>query len=152
MAPLPSLRLQDQLCFAVYSAALAINRAYKPALDELGLTYPQYLALLVLWDADGVKDGLSVKMIADTLMLDSSTLTPLLKRLEASGLVVRRRSAADERQVIVALTDEGRALKERATCMPMTLLGASGLEPKELGRLNTEVRALRDALNAHEAA
>ncbi len=147
MATPPSLRLQDQLCFAVYSAALAINRAYKPALEELGLTYPQYLALLVLWE----HDGLGVKEIADRLMLESSTLTPLLKRLEAQGLVSRRRSADDERQVIVALTTKGRALQERATCMPMTLLGASGMEPKDLGRLNNEVQALRDALVAHDA-
>ncbi|GLK68281.1 MarR family winged helix-turn-helix transcriptional regulator [Hansschlegelia plantiphila] len=147
MAPPPSLRLQDQLCFAVYSTALAINRAYKPALEELGLTYPQYLALLVLWE----HDGLGVKEIADRLMLESSTLTPLLKRLEAQGLVSRRRSAEDERQVIVALTTKGRALQERATCMPMTLLGASGMDPKDLGRLNNEVQALRDAVVAHDA-
>ncbi len=138
----PSLRLQDQLCYAVYSTALAINRVYKPALDALGLTYPQYLALLVLWE----EDGLTVKAIADRLMLESSTLTPLLKRLEASGHVARRRSAEDERQVVVTLTDEGRSLKERAPCVPLSLLTSSGLTIEEIKRLNSDVQALRDAL------
>lgn len=140
----PGLRLQDQLCYAVYSAALAINRVYKPALDELGLTYPQYLALLVLWE----EDGLTVKQIADRLMLESSTLTPLLKRLEGSRFITRKRSASDERQVVVTLTKEGRALKERAACVPLGLLSASGLALDEIGRLNREVQALRDALAA----
>jgi len=143
--PSPSLTLQDQLCYAVYSAALAINRAYKPALDDLGLTYPQYLAMLVLWE----RDRLAVKEIADRLMLESSTLTPLLKRLEAAGLVVRRRSAEDERQVLVELTDAGRALQERAACVPTTMLAASGLKVEDLRRLNREIRALRDSLAAH---
>jgi len=143
--PSPSLKLQDQLCYAVYSAALAINRAYKPALDDLGLTYPQYLAMLVLWE----RDGLAVKDIADRLMLESSTLTPLLKRLEAAGLVVRRRSAEDERQVLVELTDAGRALQERAACVPTTMLAGSGLKVEDLRRLNREIRALRDSLAAH---
>jgi DNA-binding MarR family transcriptional regulator len=138
----PSLRLQDQLCYAVYSTALAINRVYKPALDALGLTYPQYLALLVLWE----EDGLTVKAIADRLMLESSTLTPLLKRLETSGYVARRRSAEDERQVIVKLTAEGQALKARAPCVPLSLLTSSGLPVSELKRLNDDVQALRDAL------
>ncbi|HVI29261.1 MarR family transcriptional regulator [Hansschlegelia sp.] len=145
MPPSPSLKLQDQLCYAVYSAALAINRAYKPALDDLGLTYPQYLAMLVLWE----RDGLAVKEIADRLMLESSTLTPLLKRLEAAGLVVRRRSAEDERQVLVELTDAGRALQERAACVPTTMLAGSGLKVDDLRRLNREIRALRDSLAAH---
>lgn len=145
MPPSPSLKLQDQLCYAVYSAALAINRAYKPALDDLGLTYPQYLAMLVLWE----RDGLAVKDIADRLMLESSTLTPLLKRLEAAGLVVRRRSAEDERQVLVELTDAGRALQERAACVPTTMLAGSGLKVEDLRRLNREIRALRDSLAAH---
>ena len=145
MSPSPSLKLQDQLCYAVYSAALAINRAYKPALDDLGLTYPQYLAMLVLWE----RDRLAVKEIADRLMLESSTLTPLLKRLEAAGLVVRRRSAEDERQVLVELTDAGRALQERAACVPTTMLAGSGLRVEDLRRLNHEIRALRDSLAAH---
>ncbi|MFJ5487764.1 MarR family winged helix-turn-helix transcriptional regulator [Hansschlegelia beijingensis] len=145
----PSLKLQDQLCYAVYSAALAINRAYKPALDQLGLTYPQYLTMLALWE----QDRLAVKDIAERLMLESSTLTPLLKRLEGAGLVVRRRSAEDERQVLVELTEAGRALQERAACVPMTLLARSGMKIPQLKRLNQDVRALRDALatNAEDA-
>lgn len=138
----PSLRLDDQLCYAVYSAALAINRLYKPTLDALGLTYPQLLALMALWE----EDGQSVKAIADRLALESSTLTPLLKRLEAAGLVVRRRSADDERQVVVSLTETGRALEKRATCVPMSLLKASERPIDELQRLNAEIRSLRDAL------
>ncbi len=143
----PSLRLQDQLCYAIYSAALAINRLYKPALDALGLTYPQYLVLLALWE----EDRLPVHAIAARLALESSTLTPMLKRLEAAGLVTRRRDARDERQVVIALTDEGRALKERAGCVPLTLAAASGMDVDDLARLNEEVRALRDSLTAPSA-
>lgn len=141
----PSLRLDDQLCYAVYSAALTINRLYKPTLDALGLTYPQLLALMALWE----EDGLSVKAIADRLALESSTLTPLLKRLEAAGLVARRRSPEDERQVVVSLTDKGRALEKRATCVPMSLLSASDRPADELRRLTAEIRSLRDALADH---
>src|SRR4030095_8240519 len=100
-ADLP-LRLDNQICFAVYSTAHAFNRFYKPLLDKLGLTYPQYLVMLVLWE----EDGLPVKEIGERLFLDSGTLTPLLKRLEAAGLVKRTRSKEDERQVIVALTTQ----------------------------------------------
>lgn len=138
----PSLRLNDQLCYAVYSAALAITRLYKPTLDALGLTYPQFLALMALWE----EDGQSVKSIADRLALESSTLTPLLKRLETAGLVMRRRSAEDERQVVVSLTDKGRALEARAACVPMSLLSASDWKADELQRLNVEIRSLRDSL------
>ncbi len=137
-----ALRLQDHLCFAVYSTALAINRLYKPTLDELGLTYPQYLALVALWETD----GLSVKDIAERLMLESSTLTPLLKRLEAAGLVKRKRSIEDERQVLVTLTKAGKEMQQRAACVPMSLLSASGASVAELRRLNGELRELRDAL------
>ncbi|MDR4305341.1 MarR family transcriptional regulator [Chelatococcus sambhunathii] len=142
MAEDVALRLSDHLCFAVYSTALAINRLYKPALDELGLTYPQYLALVALWETD----GLSVKEIADRLMLESSTLTPLLKRLEAAGLVKRKRSVEDERQVLVTLTEAGKQMRQRAACVPMSLLSASGASVAELRRLNGELRELRDAL------
>src|SRR5689334_24429696 len=95
-----ALSLGHQLCFAIYSTAHAFNRVYKPLLDRLGLTYPQYLVMLVLWE----RDGLSVKEIGERLFLDSGTLTPLLKRLEVAHLVKRTRSAEDERQVLVALT------------------------------------------------
>ena len=104
------LRLDNQICFAVYSTAHAFNRVYKPLLDKLGLTYPQYLVMLVLWERDGVP----VKDIGERLFLDSGTLTPLLKRLEAAELVRRTRSTEDERQVLIALTPKGEALREKA--------------------------------------
>jgi DNA-binding MarR family transcriptional regulator len=102
--------LDEQICFAVYSAAHAFNRAYRPFLAELGLTYPQYLVMLVLWE----QDGQSVKAIGDRLMLDSGTLTPLLKRLEGNGLILRKRGREDERQVLVELSEAGHALREKA--------------------------------------
>src|SRR3981081_2418215 len=104
------LLLGSQLCFAIYSTAHASTRAYKPLLDRLGLTYPQYLVMLVLWERDGVP----VKDIGERLFLDSGTLTPLLKRLEAAALIKRTRSTADERQVLIALTPKGHALREKA--------------------------------------
>src|SRR5579864_3501147 len=110
------LLLGNQICFAVYSATHAFNRVYKPLLDRLGLTYPQYLVMLVLWERDGVP----VKDIGQRLYLDSGTLTPLLKRLEQAGLVKRTRSVEDERQVLVALTAHGQTLKEKARAVPMS--------------------------------
>src|SRR5947208_4619808 len=103
-------RLDNQICFAVYSATHAFNRVYKPLLDRLGLTYPQYLVMLVLWERDDV----AVKEIGERLFLDSGTLTPLLKRLEAAGLIKRTRSKQDERQVLISLTAQGEALYEKA--------------------------------------
>lgn len=141
----PVLPLDDQLCYAIYSAGMAIQRVYKPLLDGLGLTYPQYLVLNVLWRGDGQTVG----GIADRLALESSTLTPLLKRLEAAGLVRRSRNPDNERQVVVTLTAEGRALRSRAGCLGESLLAASGQSPKDLGRLNREVRQLRDAIYGH---
>lgn len=140
--PNPPLPLDDQLCYAVYSAGIAIQRAYKPLLDGLGLTYPQYLVLNVLWR----DDAKTVGAIAEALALESSTLTPLLKRLEAAGLVRRTRNPDNERQVIVALTDAARALERRAGCLGDSLLAASGQPPERLGALNRDVRALRDAI------
>ncbi|CAM3643400.1 MarR family winged helix-turn-helix transcriptional regulator (plasmid) [Agrobacterium radiobacter] len=134
--------LRNQLCYAIYTAGIAIQRAYKPLLDELGLTYPQYLVLNVLW----AKDEQTVVSIADQLALESSTLTPLLKRLEAAGLVRRTRNANNERQVLVALTDQGRALQHKAGCLSDTLLAASTQTPPELAALNRDVRHLRDAI------
>lgn len=139
------LPLDDQLCYAIYSTGMAIQRAYKPLLDTLGLTYPQYLVLNVLWR----EDRQTVGGIAEQLALESSTLTPLLKRLEAGGLVVRTRNPENERQVIVALTDAGRALRSRVGCLGETLLTASGQAPAELGQLNREVKRLRDAIYGH---
>jgi DNA-binding MarR family transcriptional regulator len=139
------LLLDEQLCFAIYSAGHAFNRVYKPLLDRLGLTYPQYLVMLVLWQ----QDGMAVKAIGDRLQLDSGTLTPLLKRLEAAGLVSRLRSAADERQVQVTLTAAGRSLHETA-CMivPAELLCATGGSQPDNDALRLRLVALRDRLNA----
>ncbi len=134
--------LRDQLCYAIYTAGIAIQRAYKPLLDELGLTYPQYLVLNVLW----AEDEQTVVSIADRLALESSTLTPLLKRLEAAGHLRRTRNASNERQVLVALTDQGRTLQHRAGCLSDTLLAASTQTPPELAALNQDVRHLRDAI------
>lgn len=134
--------LEDQLCYAVYSAGIAIQRLYKPTLDSLGLTYPQYLVMNVLWR----EDSQTVGALALQLALESSTLTPLLKRLEASGLVNRSRNRENERQVIVSLTPAGAALREKSACLGLSLLEASGQTPAELGELNQQVRCLRDAL------
>src|SRR5947199_2417200 len=138
------LQLDNQICFAVYSTAHAFNRVYKPLLDRLGLTYPQYLVMLVLWERDGVP----LKDIGERLFLDSGTLTPLLKRLEATGLVKRTRSTEDERQVLIALTAQGQALKERARAVPQAILAASACSVTELSAIKTELIALRDRLNA----
>ena len=138
------LLLGNQLCFAVYSTAHAFNRFYKPLLDRLSLTYPQYLVMLVLWE----QDGMSVKEIGERLFLDSGTLTPLLKRMETAGLVKRTRSSQDERQVIVALTPQGEGLKEKARSLPPSILAASQCSVAELVALKNEVEALRDKLNA----
>jgi len=138
------LQLSNQLCFAIYSTAHAFNRVYKPLLDRLGLTYPQYLVMLVLWEGDGV----TVKVIGDRLQLDSGTLTPLLKRLEAANLVRRTRSTQDERQVVISLTPQGQALKEKARAVPQAILAASACSVMELAAIRSEMIALRDRLNA----
>jgi MarR family transcriptional regulator, organic hydroperoxide resistance regulator len=138
------LRLDNQICFAIYSAAHAFNRVYKPLLDRLGLTYPQYLVMLVLWERDSVP----VKEIGERLFLDSGTLTPLLKRLEAAGLLRRTRSTEDERQVMIALTAQGHALRDKARAVPMSILAASACSVAELSAVKNEVVALRDRLNA----
>ena len=138
------LTLGNQLCFAVYSTAHAFNRVYKPLLDRLGLTYPQYLVMLVLWERDGVP----LKDIGERLFLDSGTLTPLLKRLEAAQLVKRTRSTEDERQVLIALTPQGQALKDKARSVPQSILAASDCTVPELVAMKNEIVALRDRLNA----
>jgi MarR family transcriptional regulator, organic hydroperoxide resistance regulator len=140
----PSLQLGNQLCFAIYSTAHAFNRVYKPLLDRLGLTYPQYLVMLVLWERDGVP----VKDIGEQLFLDSGTLTPLLKRLEAAHLLRRTRSAEDERQVLISLTSQGHALRERARAVPQAILAATACSLGELSAMKNELIALRDRLNA----
>jgi DNA-binding MarR family transcriptional regulator len=143
MAKTSALSLSNQMCFAVYSTAHALNRVYKPLLEPLGLTYPQYLVMLVLWEAD----GLAVKEIGQRLRLDSGTLTPLLKRLQAAGLVRRERDTSDERQVRIGLTIKGEALRKRAEAVPQGLLGASGCTLEEVQALKAELIRLRDQLD-----
>lgn len=138
----PMLMLDHQLCFALYSASLAMTKVYKPLLDELELTYPQYLVLLALWEADGQ----TVSDLGARLYLDSGTLTPLLKRIESGGLIARERDADDERRVRVRLTPAGRRLKARARRVPACLLEAAGCSADEVGTLTRRVRALRDRL------
>lgn len=143
---LPSIqpKLGESLCFAVYSAGLAFNRIYKPILDELGLTYPQYLVMMALWE----NDGQGVGELGDQLFLESNTLTPLIKRLEAGGYVKRARDAEDERQVRVTLSAKGRDLLKQASCVPAQVLEASGMSVEQLVRLRNSVAGLRDNLRA----
>ncbi|WP_230534155.1 MarR family winged helix-turn-helix transcriptional regulator [Microvirga roseola] len=137
-----SLKLVDFLCFAVYATNHAFGRVYKPLLDRLGLTYPQYLVMVALWE----QDDQTVGGIGDRLFLESSTLTPLIKRLEAMGHVQRSRDPRDERQVRVRLTDQGRALRQQAAEVPACILEATGLTPEALGRLQVDIVRLRDHL------
>ncbi|MFG1224341.1 MarR family winged helix-turn-helix transcriptional regulator [Xanthobacter wiegelii] len=134
--------VEDMVCFAFYSASHAFTRVYKPLLDDLGLTYPQYLALVSLW----TEDDRTVGSLGAALGLESSTLTPLLKRLEALGHLTRSRDPADERVVRVKLTPQGRALQEKARHIPGCILAATGLELADVMRLQREVTALRAAL------
>ena len=139
-----ALQLDNQLCFALYSASLAMTKVYKPILGALGLTYPQYLVMLVLWQ----HDTLTVSELGEHLFLDSGTLTPLPKRMEGAGLVERARSAEDERRVLVAPTPAGRKLKSRAGKVPVCLLQATGCTVPELVALTRQVHAVRDRLTA----
>ncbi len=151
-APFPPadnpLKLDQFLCFAVYAAGHALNRLYRPLLAPLGLTYPQYLVMVALWETDGQTVG----ALGQTLTLDSSTLTPLIKRLEAADLVRRSRNPADERQVRVSLTESGRALYDRAREIPACLLAGSEVELSEIARLRDQLAALTRALEAAPAA
>lgn len=135
--------LSNQLCFALYTTNIAINRTYKPMLDAMGITYPQYLMLSVLGDEDGATIG----AIAERLGLESSTITPPAKRLEQAGLVERRRSRVDERQVQVWLTDAGRALLLESNCLGDTLVERSGMDRPQIEALNQQVLSLRAALD-----
>lgn len=139
-----ALRLDNQLCFALYSASLAMTKLYKPLLDALQLTYPQYLVMLVLWETD----GLSVSALGERLFLDSGTLTPLLKRMETSGLLRRQRSTEDERRVEVFLSAEGRALKTKAVSIPACVVAASACPVPELLSLTGQIQTLRDRITA----
>ena len=136
------LHLDNQLCFALYSASLAMTKLYKPLLDELGITYPQYLAMLALWE----RDGQTVSGLGERLSLDSGTLTPLLKRLEAQGQIARLRDVQDERRVRITLTAEGRALRDQAEAIPQCVLQSSQCSIAELTALTTELKQLRDRL------
>ena len=136
------LGLDQQLCFALYSTSLAMTRVYKPLLSALGITYPQYLALLVLWE----NDGLSVCELGKRLFLDSGTLTPLLKRLESLALVSRLRAVDDERRVRITLTPAGRALRAKAAQIPGCILSATQCSVAELALLTQQVQALRQRL------
>ena len=137
------LRLDRQLCHAVYAASLSMTRLYKPLLEPLGLTYPQYLVMLVLWEGD----DLGVAALGERLGLDSGTLTPLLKRLESAGLVQRLRDAADERRVRLLLTPAGRALREQALAVPRALACATGCDLDELTELTQRLQVLRHRLD-----
>ena len=134
-----ALRLNHQLCFALYSTSLAMTKVYKPLLDRLGLTYPQYLVMLLLWEQDEV----TVSALGERLYLDSGTLTPLLKRMQVSGLVVRNRSQEDERRVLISLTDAGRQLKVKAAQVPGCVVSATHVPVSELMALTQQVQALR---------
>ncbi|AYF47668.1 MarR family transcriptional regulator [Pseudomonas sp. 13B_2.1_Bac1] len=142
--PCESLMLDNQLCFALHSTSLLMTKVYKPLLQALGLTYPQYLAMMVLWE----EDGLTVGEISSRLLTDPGSLTPLLKRLEAEGLLSRTRSREDERVVVVELTAAGRALQDKAMGIPQCILGASGLELEQLLKLQADLIALRSHLQA----
>lgn len=136
--------LHRQVCFSLYSASRAATAVYRPLLEKLGLTYPQYLVLQVLWERDGV----SVRDLGRSLELDSGTLSPLLKRLEAAGLLQRRRSGADERRVEIHLTENGRSLQAKALDLPQQVASAAGLEPQELRALQQTLEKVTRALRA----
>ncbi|MFD9098557.1 MarR family winged helix-turn-helix transcriptional regulator [Streptomyces collinus] len=138
------LRLDRQICFSLHAASRAFNGVYRVILKDLGLTYPQYLVMLVLWE----RDDLPVKKLGEQLRLDSGTLSPLVKRLEAAGLVRRERSTEDERSVRVRLTEEGAALRERALEVPRRIAAATGFEVAEIGELRERLDQLTSALDA----
>jgi DNA-binding MarR family transcriptional regulator len=144
-SPIPThalLHLDQQMCFALYSANLALHKVYRKLLVELDLTYPQYLVMLVLWQRDDV----IVSDIGEKLFLDSATLTPLLKRLETAGLLVRNRAKTDERQVIITLTDAGKALKEKAKGIPEAIMCATECDIDEMSALKGQLESLRERL------
>jgi DNA-binding MarR family transcriptional regulator len=142
------LTLDDQLCFSLYGASMAIGRAYKPLLDALEITYPQYLVLSALWE----RDAQSIGAIGERLGLDSSNVTPLVKRMEVAGLLSRQRNPADERQVVVSLTERGREMQARSACLGQTLFAAANLSVEKLIQLNKDVQAFRDAVTGFATA
>jgi DNA-binding MarR family transcriptional regulator len=143
LSPAAALALDNQLCFALYSTSLAMMRVYRGLLPKLGLTYPQYLVMMVLWE----QDALTVSAIGERLFLDSATLTPLLKRMEAQGLLERTRARHDERQVIITLTEQGKALREEAGAVMPQVLCASQCSLEEVSSLRDQLVDLRKKLN-----
>jgi DNA-binding MarR family transcriptional regulator len=140
----PVLGIDRQLCFALYSTGLAMDKVYRPLLRSLNLTYPQYLVMLVLWETD----GLTVTALGERLFLDSATLTPLLKRLEQGGYITRRRAAEDERQVVISLTAEGRALKDKMQDVQLAVFRATQCSADELSALKSQLERLRSRLRS----
>jgi DNA-binding MarR family transcriptional regulator len=143
----PQFTIDQTLCFSLYSASIAVTRAYKPLLDELGITYPQYLVLQVLWE----RGEDTIGGIASRLALESSTVTPLVKRLEQSGLLTRRRNPDDEREVLVTLTPSGVEMQAKSACLGELLFKAAGLPVADLVALNSGVRNFRDSVAAFAA-
>jgi DNA-binding MarR family transcriptional regulator len=140
------LKLENQICFPVYAASRLITRGYQPHLEKLGITYPQYLVLMVLWEEDGV----TVNDIADKLILNTNTVTPLLKRMEVMGIISRRRSKTDERKVLITLTDKGRMMREEAAAIPLQLvdeLQEAGITVEELIGLKRSLERLINHFN-----
>ncbi|MBR9870130.1 MAG: MarR family transcriptional regulator [Gammaproteobacteria bacterium] len=144
------LALDNQLCFALYAANRAVTARYRPLLKELGLTYPQYLVMLVLWQQDQNEPAPKVSELGQRLRLDSGTLTPLLKRLEERALIKRTRGAEDERVVRVALTPAGRALRELAVSVPERLMCGLDVDPAQIVSLRDELRSLLEVLEGAE--
>ena len=146
MTKAPALRLDEFLCFEVYSANHAFNRVYQPLLNKLGLTYPQYLVMVLLWE----RDGHTVGELGERLSLESNTLTPLLKRMEILGYIKRTRDPADERRVNVRLTERGRTLRAKALNIPGCILAASGLDATTAKQLMTDIATVRRALESDD--
>jgi DNA-binding MarR family transcriptional regulator len=144
--PSPSVALDDQLCFALYAASRAVTARYRPMLDELGITYPQYLVLMLLWE----EDGLTVGQLGARLALDSGTLSPLLKRLTAAGLVTRHRRADDERSVSIRLTDNGRALKLPACSVNEEMIDALALSKSDFDDLKNQLRLIAERVSTRQ--
>lgn len=140
------LRLENQICFPMYVASRMITRAYQPMLDEMGITYPQYLVLMALWE----QDEQTVNEIGQKLYLNTNTITPLLKRMEKIDIIARTRSKADERKVMITLTNKGQALKEKAYCIPEQILGKTGLSAHGIGDLRSQIYALIRQMEAIE--
>ena len=143
--PAPSAVLEDQLCFALYAASRAMTARYRPLLDAIGLTYPQYLVMMLLWE----EDNQTVGQLGARLSLDSGTLSPLLKRLTTAGLVTRHRRVEDERSVSIALTDDGRALRDKATAISEEIICAIGMDRDEFADLKAKLVLITERVTAN---